>query len=198
MSSRSSFFSRFFETKVVVSLAVFGTLCVRRDVTTTALILGAIVNALLSKVLKRIINASRPPGAQLADPGMPSSHAQSLFFFASYLGVGTHYWPVADPHDGRLPRAMAATLILTVAALLTLLRVRAGLHTMAQITVGAAIGGTNGACFYYLSPTFERALVRATPESYGTAFTVALLVLGALVVGSVERTVASRLKSRRS
>jgi dolichyldiphosphatase len=34
------------------------------------------MNALLSKILKRVINQARPAGAQQADPGMPSSHAQ--------------------------------------------------------------------------------------------------------------------------
>ena len=59
------------ETKVIVSVATFVTVCHRRDVQCAAFLFGAVCNALLSKVLKRLINASRPRGAQLTDPGMP-------------------------------------------------------------------------------------------------------------------------------
>ena len=77
--------SSLLETKVFVSGATFLVLAYKRDVQSAAFLLGAVSNALLSKILKRLINASRPQGAQLSDPGMPSSHAQSLFFFAGYL-----------------------------------------------------------------------------------------------------------------
>ena len=59
------------ETKVIVSAATFVTVCYRHDVQCAAFLFGAVCNALLSKVLKRLINASRPRGAQLSDPGMP-------------------------------------------------------------------------------------------------------------------------------
>ena len=39
----------------------------------------------LMQVLKVFINQSRPAGSRLADPGMPSSHANSLGYFGSYV-----------------------------------------------------------------------------------------------------------------
>eukprot|EP00961_Rhodomonas_salina_P100996 1359075-Rhodomonas_salina.3 len=52
-------------------------------------IIGALGNAVLSKVLKKILREERPDGAPLnpetKDPGMPSSHAMSLFFLSGYL-----------------------------------------------------------------------------------------------------------------
>ena len=75
------------ETRWVVSVCAALTLAYRRDAASALCIVGAVLNALLSKVLKRVLNMSRPTGARLADPGMPSSHAQSLFFFASYLST---------------------------------------------------------------------------------------------------------------
>ena len=59
------------ETKVLVSGTTFVVLCYKRDAQCTVFLLGAVLNALLSKGLKRIINVSRPHGAELSDPGMP-------------------------------------------------------------------------------------------------------------------------------
>jgi dolichyldiphosphatase len=40
-------------------------------------VLGSIINVVLCKALKVAINEKRPASAKKADPGMPSSHAQS-------------------------------------------------------------------------------------------------------------------------
>ena len=72
-------------TRVLVSGTAFGVLVWRRDAASVLCITGAVINAIFSKILKRLINESRPAGAQESDPGMPSSHAMSLFFFATYL-----------------------------------------------------------------------------------------------------------------
>ena len=50
-------------------------------------VIGGILNAILSKILKKIIKEPRPKGAPKAGHGMPSSHAQSIFYFASVLVV---------------------------------------------------------------------------------------------------------------
>ena len=42
--------------------------------------MGWIVNVLLSVGLKRVLNQERPVAGLKSDPGMPSSHAQSIFF----------------------------------------------------------------------------------------------------------------------
>ncbi|GJM86563.1 hypothetical protein PR202_ga02432 [Eleusine coracana subsp. coracana] len=49
------------------------------------LFLGAIANRLLSKILKKTLNYERPTQALRSDPGMPSSHAQSIFYAATIL-----------------------------------------------------------------------------------------------------------------
>lgn len=45
--------------------------------------MGSVVNAWLSTVLKRLLNQDRP-SALRSDPGMPSSHAQSIFYAAVF------------------------------------------------------------------------------------------------------------------
>lgn len=58
------------------------------------LIGGAIINALFSKTLKKIIKQERPstdPKHAELGHGMPSSHAQSLFYFATYLALASKF-----------------------------------------------------------------------------------------------------------
>ncbi|CAN0919262.1 Lipid phosphate phosphatase epsilon 1, chloroplastic [Linum grandiflorum] len=45
---------------------------------------GAVLNYLLSVALKFILNQERPALASKSDPGMPSSHAQTLFYIVTY------------------------------------------------------------------------------------------------------------------
>lgn len=187
------------ETKVGVSALTFLLLLYRRDATTSLFLFGAISNALLSKILKRLINSSRPTGAPLEDPGMPSSHAQSLFFFAAFLASGAQIWSMPIEFANGTPlasvfRAVASVAIVALAAVLTLLRVRAGLHTMAQIGVGAVIGAANGALWFRTSPALLEWVV--CRQVSGNAPVALLLVLGALVVGSVERAIARLLKTK--
>ena len=92
-------------------------------------------------------------------------------------------------------RAAAAVTIVALATALTALRVRAGLHTRAQVAVGAFIGSANGAAMFYASPALEaRLAARADGHGAPSALLAGLLVVGALVVGSVERWLARRLK----
>ena len=189
------------ETKWVVSGAAFATLCVRRDLATALCIFGAIVNALLAKLCKRLFNASRPDGAGLSDPGMPSSHAQSLFFFATYLSM-----MLDEPALSSVLRGNAYTFILSrllpvaffgAAAVLASLRVRAGLHTIAQVGVGACFGSAFGAGWVAAQPRLVR-FVGERLHDVSSGALVALLIVGALVVGSVERQIAKQLKNAAS
>lgn len=42
--------------------------------------MGSVLNTVLSVTLKQILNQERPVSALRSGPGMPSSHAQSIFF----------------------------------------------------------------------------------------------------------------------
>lgn len=46
--------------------------------------MGSVVNAWLSITLKQLLNHERPDSALRSDPGMPSSHAQSIFYAALF------------------------------------------------------------------------------------------------------------------
>ncbi|PAN07793.1 hypothetical protein PAHAL_1G363200 [Panicum hallii] len=102
--------------------------------------LGAVANSLLSMILKKMLNHERPSSALRSDPGMPSSHAQSIFYAATvlilslYCWIGTNYLTV-----------ILGPATLSVAAYLSWLRVSQRLHTLNQVMVGAAVGSAFGA-----------------------------------------------------
>uniref|UniRef100_K3YZP7 Phosphatidic acid phosphatase type 2/haloperoxidase domain-containing protein n=1 Tax=Setaria italica TaxID=4555 RepID=K3YZP7_SETIT len=56
----------------------------KHDAEVIWILLGAVTNSLLSVVLKKLLNHERP-SALRSDPGMPSSHAQSIFYGATIL-----------------------------------------------------------------------------------------------------------------
>jgi dolichyldiphosphatase len=51
----------------------------------TYYVVVAMGNAVLSKVLKKIIREPRPTSSPKKGHGMPSSHAQSIYYFAALL-----------------------------------------------------------------------------------------------------------------
>merc|ERR1719478_1239049 len=93
------------------------------------------------QVLKRILRQERPDGAPLADPGMPSSHAMSLFFLSGYLCAAIVAW---TPTWSHLQRLAASTGLLGFAVSSVAWRVSSGLHTTLQVLVGSVLGGFNG------------------------------------------------------
>ncbi|XP_043810284.1 lipid phosphate phosphatase epsilon 2, chloroplastic isoform X3 [Manihot esculenta] len=52
----------------------------RHDAESMWIAMGSVLNALLSVTLKRIFNQERPFPSANSEPGMPSSHAQSIFY----------------------------------------------------------------------------------------------------------------------
>jgi membrane-associated phospholipid phosphatase len=53
--------------------------------------MGSVLNSMLSMVLKRILNQERPVSTLRSDPGMPSSHSQSIFFTVVFTIVSCNF-----------------------------------------------------------------------------------------------------------
>lgn len=182
-------------TKWIVSLTAAAVLLYRRDALAVSAIAGALGNAVLGKTLKRVLKQKRPDGAPLADPGMPSSHAMSLFFLSCYLCAVTVAWTPAWPP---VQRAAAMAALLSFAASSAVWRVASGLHTMPQILVGALLGGANGVLWFGFTASHMDLLqgldqVLAADRSI-PAVLCGILIAGALVVGSVERKLGVLLR----
>ncbi len=75
----------------------------RDDWTPLYFILAALCNAALSKVMKKALKQPRPEGSPKGGYGMPSSHAQTLFYFFACLTsrlLGLSQLPAATDHFG--------------------------------------------------------------------------------------------------
>lgn len=144
-------------TKWVVTAVVFTGLVLRRDVHAAWYVLGAIAASFVNKALKYAINQQRPASARKADPGMPSSHANSLSFLSVYVAAALllpQAAPLLPPSSAPqllltplLPQHLAAAAqpllpwaIVGVGVFLSTLRVLLGYHTAAQVVVGYALG----------------------------------------------------------
>lgn len=72
------------QSKWVVSILFASIVLLRHDATALWGIIGSVSNAALSVVLKRILNQARPATTSRTDPGMPSTHAQSISFISVF------------------------------------------------------------------------------------------------------------------
>ncbi|KAH8479377.1 hypothetical protein Peur_050236 [Populus x canadensis] len=97
--------------------------------------LGLVVNSILSVILKRTFNHERPDSTLRSDPGMPSSHGQSIFFTLVFAILSVGEWLGVNEFT-----LILSAFMLAFGTYLTWLRVSQGLHTINQAVVGAAVG----------------------------------------------------------
>ncbi|EFJ41654.1 hypothetical protein VOLCADRAFT_68065, partial [Volvox carteri f. nagariensis] len=177
-------------TKWAVSAAVFAVLVMRRDLAAAWCVLGSILASFLNKALKYVINEQRPPSARKADPGMPSSHANSLAF----LGVYTALALARESPPPLGPGSVAAAAILALSLFLTWLRVRLGYHTVPQVAVGYGLGAATAATWHQLGVQHALESLATRPEQrmalYGcTALAVVLFAARNVMAWVKERHV---------
>ena len=121
-----------------VSGSTFVALAYLRTPWMLAFVCGALLNAAIGKTLKYTLNAKRPENSKLTSPGMPSSHSQSLFYFATALSLAASSAPSTKlPFHWLLVPAFTYFYSITVAyARIFLTQV----HNVPQVAVGAALG----------------------------------------------------------
>ncbi|XP_007046868.2 PREDICTED: lipid phosphate phosphatase epsilon 2, chloroplastic [Theobroma cacao] len=129
--------------KWLVAATFGGVLLWRHDAEAIWVAMGSIVNALLSVGLKRVLNQERPVAGLKSDPGMPSSHAQSIFFTVVFTIASILEWLGVN----ELSVSISA-LALAFGSYFSWLRVSQQLHTMSQILVGAIIGSIFSVLWY--------------------------------------------------
>ncbi|KNA09294.1 hypothetical protein SOVF_154870 [Spinacia oleracea] len=141
-----------------VIAVVFGALLLwRHDAEAVWAAIGSILNSALSVALKRLLNQERPLANVRSDPGMPSSHAQSIFYAVTFFIMSMVEWLGVNE----------ITVIFTAFALmfgsyLSWLRVTQKLHTVDQVVVGAILGF----CFSLAWLWFWNAVVAEAFNSY--------------------------------
>lgn len=121
--------------KWVVAILFGGIVLWRHDPEALWAALGSILNAGLSVILKRVLNQERPVLSSKSDPGMPSSHAQSIFFAVIFVIMSmVEYFELNEV------TASLSAVILVIGSYFSWLRVSQKLHTISQVTVGAILG----------------------------------------------------------
>lgn len=186
-------------TSMVVSGAFFVVLTWKRDALLVSFFIGSIANGMLSKVLKRIINQTRPPELEDADihlkpndKGMPSSHAMSLGFISTFIALNLP-WTL-------IPLAVYAVVSLAY-------RVQVKLHTWEQVVVGSVLGSFNGYAWFRLctgdNPWKVNIMHTVTTHVLNENGLLPLpmlavpLLVGAVTIGSVERRIGHWLRKRK-
>ncbi|CAI9110818.1 OLC1v1010909C1 [Oldenlandia corymbosa var. corymbosa] len=96
---------------------------------------GSVINAGLSTALKRVFNQERPVANLRSDPGMPSSHAQSIFYITTYAVLSMIQWWGLNGFTTTI-----GGFVFIVGTYFTWLRVSQKLHTISQVAVGALLG----------------------------------------------------------
>lgn len=185
----------------LVSVSVFFLLAYQRDAVALTFWIGSILNAILSKVAKKLLNHERPAQLQLSDKvklkpsdgGMPSSHAMSLAFISTSL-LGS-----IVPVEYRIVGCLAFG---TYSAIALRYRVRDHLHTVEQVIVGVVFGVINALAWLKLGvggPVLSYAREHWVSAETGLFPYSALaipLVVGIIVVGSFERRIALWIEKR--
>ncbi|MBA0743317.1 hypothetical protein Gogos_006011 [Gossypium gossypioides] len=142
--------------KWLVSALFGGVILWRHDAEALWMAMGSIVNAVLSVGLKRLLNQERPVAGLKSDPGMPSSHAQSIFFTVVFAIASLLEWLGINALSvgiSVLALAFGSYLLVKIASnlvagLQSWLRVSQKLHTMNQILVGAVVGSIFSVLWY--------------------------------------------------
>ncbi|KAG8474609.1 hypothetical protein CXB51_031224 [Gossypium anomalum] len=129
--------------KWLVSALFGGVILWRHDAEALWMAMGSIVNAVLSVGLKRLLNQERPVAGLKSDPGMPSSHAQSIFFTVVFAIASLLEWLGINELSVGI-----SVLALAFGSYLSWLRVSQKLHTMNQILVGAVVGSIFSVLWY--------------------------------------------------
>lgn len=129
--------------KWLVSALFGGVILWRPDAEALWMAMGSIVNAVLSVGLKRLLNQERPVAGLKSDPGMPSSHAQSIFFTVVFAIASLLEWLGNNALSVGI-----SVLALAFGSYLSWLRVSQKLHTMNQILVGAVVGSIFSVLWY--------------------------------------------------
>ncbi|XP_057786757.1 lipid phosphate phosphatase epsilon 2, chloroplastic isoform X2 [Salvia miltiorrhiza] len=106
--------------------------------------LGSALNAMLSVVLKHVLNQERPVSTLRSDPGMPSSHAQSIGYTVTFLVVS-----LVEMFGVNAFTITLSGVFATLGSYFAWLRISQRLHTVSQVVVGAIVGFTFGCIWFW-------------------------------------------------
>ncbi|CAD7700261.1 unnamed protein product [Ostreobium quekettii] len=145
-------------TKWIVSSLVFAVLVWNPNFKSAWWVSGAIINSFVCKTLKLVINETRPESSRRREPGMPSSHANSLAFLSIFSALALY-------SERSIPgTTVVAATIVASAMFLSWLRVALGDHTTAQVLAGFALGSSLAAAWWGIGTATAYPLLTSSPN----------------------------------
>ncbi|KAL8200434.1 hypothetical protein R6Q57_011773 [Mikania cordata] len=121
--------------KWVVAVAFGGFIILRHDDLASWAATGCISNVILSITLLRILKQDRPVSEVSSAPGMPSSHAQTLFFTLVFVIMS-----VIKSMEMNGVVMIIGILLVALGSYFSWLRVLLGYHTTSQVIAGIVVG----------------------------------------------------------
>jgi len=186
-------------TKFVVSATAMVFLVFHPTVETCWCLLGSIVNSVNGKLLKRMLNHSRPDGAKKVDPGMPSSHATSLSYLSWYAALAFAFEPNAFGLATTVTRTLAFGLV-SLGAFLAYLRVKLGFHTWPQVYVGYGLGSSTALVWILFGKGYLIQHLARHPERLKNLHACLVVAIGLFALSAikwVKELVKSSSKSKK-
>ena len=186
-------------TKFVVSATAMVFLMFHPTVETCWCLLGSIVNSVNGKLLKRMLNHSRPDGAKKVDPGMPSSHATSLSYLSWYAALAFAFEPNAFGLATTVTRTLAFGLV-SLGAFLAYLRVKLGFHTWPQVYVGYGLGSSTAFVWILFGKRYLIQHLARHPERLKNLHACLVVAIGLFALSAikwVKELVKSSSKSKK-
>ncbi|KAI8138014.1 phosphatidic acid phosphatase type 2/haloperoxidase [Fennellomyces sp. T-0311] len=117
----------------------------RREIAGISILAGQLLNEGLNAILKEYLQIARPNSHLGAGYGMPSSHAQFIWFFAIF---GSLYLWKRITVDYPIQKAVVSVAMFALALLVSYSRVYLGYHTLLQVIAGTTIGCIFGIAWY--------------------------------------------------
>ncbi|PIA38415.1 hypothetical protein AQUCO_02800253v1 [Aquilegia coerulea] len=147
--------------------ALFGALIIwKHDGEALWIAMGCAMNCWLAIALKNILNHKRPISTLRSDPGMPSSHSQSIFFGVLFVILSMVKYVGLNGNT-----VVAGVLTLSSGSYLSWLRVSNKFHTISQVLVGAVVGAIFSALWFQAWYAF---VLQAFTASFGVRIAVFL------------------------
>ncbi|KAL8266094.1 hypothetical protein R6Q59_003438 [Mikania micrantha] len=130
--------------KWVVAVAFGGFIILRHDDLASWAATGCISNFILSIALKRILKQDRPVSEVSSGPGMPSSHAQTLFFTLVFVIMS-----VIKSMEMNGVMMIIGILLVALGSYFSWLRVLLGYHTTSQVIAGIVVGSNFAVLWFW-------------------------------------------------
>ncbi|KAG2216554.1 hypothetical protein INT45_006030 [Circinella minor] len=119
----------------------------RREIAGITMLVGQLVNEGINFILKEYLQIARPHAHLGNGYGMPSSHAQFIWFFAIY---GSLYLSKNIKVDHVIEKRIILVAMFFLAIVVCYSRIYLGYHNLLQVIAGGCVGSIFGLLWYKL------------------------------------------------